>query len=162
MVHYDWYPTRESRRRRHRPGYGRESFGHAGRYAPMAHTPDRDEGGQEWPHRNHPPEERWGYGRPDWAAHTGAQPQEPGPEGPFVGRGPSNWRRTDRRIHEDVCDRLTDDPLVDPSDVEVRVEHGEVTFEGRVDGRFAKRRLDALADDVPGVRDVHNLVSIER
>ncbi|HEX6010675.1 MAG TPA: BON domain-containing protein [Geminicoccaceae bacterium] len=72
------------------------------------------------------------------------------------GRGPKGWRRSDQRIAEDVNDRLTDDPDVDASDVEVRVEDGEVTLSGTVDSRVARRRAENLAEDVRGVGHVQN------
>ena len=72
------------------------------------------------------------------------------------GRGPKAWRRSDQRIAEDVNDRLTDDPDVDATDVEVRVENGEVTLSGTVDSRLARRRAEDLAEDVRGVGHVQN------
>src|SRR6185503_8363040 len=33
----------------------------------------------------------------------------------YAGRGPRGYQRTDERIREDVCDRLTDDPRIDAS-----------------------------------------------
>ena len=73
-----------------------------------------------------------------------------------VGRGPRNYRRTDERIHEDVCERLTDDPRVDAFDIEVRVKDGEVTLAGNVTSREQKRRAEDVAALVTGVRDVVN------
>lgn len=73
-----------------------------------------------------------------------------------MGRGPRNYRRTDERIHEDVCERLTDDPRVDAFDIEVRVKDGEVTLAGNVTSREQKRRAEDVAALVTGVRDVVN------
>lgn len=72
------------------------------------------------------------------------------------GRGPRNYTRSDDRIREDVSDRLSDDPYVDASDVEVAVSGGEVTLSGTVDGRTAKRRAEDCAEAVSGVRHVQN------
>ena len=44
----------------------------------------------------------------------------------FRGRGPKNYQRSDERIREDVCERLTYDERVDASDVEVDVREGVV------------------------------------
>lgn len=73
-----------------------------------------------------------------------------------IGRGPRNYVRADGRIAEEVNDRLTDDPLVDASDVTVTVAGGEVTLSGTVDSRPARRRAEDLAWAVPGVTQVQN------
>ena len=36
--------------------------------------------------------------------------------GPHAGRGPRDWRRTDERIREDICQWMTDDPRLDARD----------------------------------------------
>jgi osmotically-inducible protein OsmY len=72
------------------------------------------------------------------------------------GKGPRGYRRSDARIQEDVSDRLTDDPDVDASDITVTVKEGEVTLDGHVDSRFAKRRAEDCAEDVSGVAHVQN------
>lgn len=72
------------------------------------------------------------------------------------GRGPKNWVRPDDRILDDVHHRLTDDPYVDASDIEVSVENGEVTLTGQVDSRTAKRRAEDCAEAVSGVRHCQN------
>ncbi|MDQ2101878.1 BON domain-containing protein [Azospirillum isscasi] len=72
------------------------------------------------------------------------------------GRGPRGYARSDERIRDDLNDRLTEDPYIDATDVEVSVAGGEVTLDGRVDDRMAKRRAEDLADSVSGVRHVQN------
>lgn len=78
----------------------------------------------------------------------------------FAGKGPMNYQRPDPRIHEDVCDRLTEDDEVDASQIEIKVEHGEVTLTGTVGSREMKRRAEEIAEDVPGVKDVHNQMRV--
>jgi osmotically-inducible protein OsmY len=80
--------------------------------------------------------------------------------GPHTGRGPKGYQRSDERIREDVSDRLTAHGRIDASDVEVRVQGTEVTLIGFVDSREAKRAAEDLAEDVPGVREVHNQLRI--
>jgi hypothetical protein len=80
--------------------------------------------------------------------------------GGFAGRGPKGYVRTDERIREDVCDRLSMDDDVDASEVEVRVENGEVTLEGTVPTRSMKHRAEDLTEDVAGVNDVHNRLRV--
>jgi hypothetical protein len=88
----------------------------------------------------------------------------PGPDrrvGPHAGRGPKNYRRCDDRICEDVCRRLTDDPDVDASDIEVSVTDGEVTLSGTVQDRYMKRGAEDAIAGVSGVRDVHNQIRVQ-
>ncbi len=72
------------------------------------------------------------------------------------GRGPRGYTRSDDRIREDISDRLTDNPILDASDVEITVASGEVTLIGSVDSRYSKRLAEDIAEDVSGVRHVQN------
>jgi hypothetical protein len=82
--------------------------------------------------------------------------------GGFAGRGPKGYKRTDERVREDVCDRLSQDDEVDASDISVRVENGEVTLEGSTETRRQKHRAEEIAADVAGVSDVHNNVRVRK
>lgn len=82
-------------------------------------------------------------------------------QGPYQGQGPRNYRRSDERIREDVCDLLTEDGLVDASGLTVEAQGGEVTLEGSVGSREQKRRAEDLAERISGVCDVHNRLKIE-
>lgn len=84
------------------------------------------------------------------------------PEGDYRGVGPKNWRPSDERLREQVCDWLTDHPLVDASDVDVQVEDGVVTLMGTVDDRRMKRFCSDLVEDLPNVRDVMNVLRLRR
>ena len=77
------------------------------------------------------------------------------------GRGPADYVRSDDRIRDDVNDRLTEDYWVDASRIGVTVSGGEVTLDGTVDGKRAKRRAEDLADDVTGVKHVRNNLRID-
>ncbi len=72
------------------------------------------------------------------------------------GRGPSNYTRSDERIQEDANEQLTRDWRVDASNITVKVEGGEVTLEGHVPSRDAKRRAEDCVEDVSGVKHVQN------
>jgi hypothetical protein len=76
--------------------------------------------------------------------------------GGFAGKGPRGYARSDDRMREDVCERLSQDDEVDASDVTVTVVKGEVTLEGTVPDRHSKRRAEDIAESVAGVTDVHN------
>ncbi|HYC01646.1 MAG TPA: BON domain-containing protein [Azospirillaceae bacterium] len=72
------------------------------------------------------------------------------------GVGPRNYARSDERIREDVGERLTADPYVDATDIEVTVSGREVTLSGTVADRRAKRRAEDIAESVSGVAHVQN------
>jgi osmotically-inducible protein OsmY len=76
----------------------------------------------------------------------------------FRGKGPKNYSRSDDRIKDDINDRLSDDPFIDASEIEVTVSNGEVTLTGTVDHRSTKRRAEDLAEAVSGVRNVENRI----
>jgi hypothetical protein len=80
--------------------------------------------------------------------------------GPHAGRGPRAYQRSDDRIHDEVNERLTAHGLIDASDVDCRVVNGEVTLTGFVDSRAAKRAAEDLAEDIYGVREVHNQIRV--
>ncbi|AKM10830.1 BON domain-containing protein [Croceicoccus naphthovorans] len=72
------------------------------------------------------------------------------------GNGPQGYRRSDERILEDVCDRLTEDRRLDARNVTVTVQDSEVTLDGTVEDRAAKRRAEDIADYASGVNHVQN------
>lgn len=78
------------------------------------------------------------------------------------GKGPRNYRRTDARIHEDVCDHLLVDGSVDATDLDVIVKDGVVILEGSVPERAMKRYAEDIALEIPGVNDVENRIRWRR
>jgi hypothetical protein len=84
--------------------------------------------------------------------------------GPQRGRpvGPRNYQRTDERILEDLCEQLTRSARLDLNEVEVRVEQGVVTLEGSVPDRPQKYRIEDIADEVFGVKDLVNHLRVAR
>jgi osmotically-inducible protein OsmY len=78
------------------------------------------------------------------------------------GQGPRGYKRSDERIQEDICDRLMHQDQVDVSDVEIKVNGGEVTLTGTVANRQIKHMVENLADAVGGVTEVHNQLRIKR
>ncbi len=81
-------------------------------------------------------------------------------QGRFWGYGPRDYHRSDERILEDVNDRLTWHSMIDASDISVAVKDGIVTLTGSVDTRSDKRLAEDIADDVRGVWDVDNRLSV--
>lgn len=103
-----------------------------------------------------------GRGEGEYAPRRGGWPAEESRYGTYIGRGPKGYRRSDERIIEDVSDRLTDDPIVDASDITVQVRDGEVTLTGTVEDRHQKRRAEDIVEQVPGVRDVSNQLRVTK
>jgi len=79
-----------------------------------------------------------------------------------AGKGPKGYRRSDERIQEDVSEALTQHHELDASDIEVKVNNGEVILSGSVAERQFKRMAEDIAERCPGVRDVRNDIRVQR
>ena len=90
-------------------------------------------------------------GQPNWASDDAWRVP-----GPHTGRGPQGYRRSDERIKEDVCERLTQHGQIDASGMQIDVKDCEVTLRGSVSDRRTKRMAEDVAEGVAGVRDVRN------
>jgi len=77
-----------------------------------------------------------------------------------TGRGPKGYRRLDESIYEDVCHTLELSPDVDASDIEVEVKNGCVYLKGSVSERATKRMAELEIENISGVQDVQNLLTI--
>lgn len=80
----------------------------------------------------------------------------------FKGRGPKGYQRADDRMCDEICDRTTDDSVLDASEITVEVKQGEVLLTGSVMSRDQKRRAEDVAERVSGVRDVANQLRVTR
>ena len=98
----------------------------------------------------------FGRSQDDWTLRRNRFDTGSNDSGPYYGRGPRGYQRSDDRIREDICDRLTRHGEIDATDVQIAVRSGEVTLDGMVDTRRAKRLAEDLAESVDGVRDVSN------
>jgi osmotically-inducible protein OsmY len=74
----------------------------------------------------------------------------------FAGRGPKGFQRSDERVKEQLCERLTDHDDIDASEISLEVKNGEVTLTGTVNSRDEKRAAEEIAEQSPGVREVQN------
>jgi osmotically-inducible protein OsmY len=77
-------------------------------------------------------------------------------EGPHRGKGPKGYQRSEQRIKEDVCERLSEDPYVDASNIEIDIQNNEVVLSGSIDSKEAKRRVEDIVESVSGVSNVQN------
>jgi len=131
-----------------RPGYGGSSnFGYG----------DRGPGSYG---RGGTGESAFDRDRPGFRQSFGHGPQSQ--RGPFTGRGPKGYRRSDERIREDVCERLSDNDEVDASEIEVQVKDRKVTLTGSVQNRRMKHIAEDLAEAVSGVDDVDNRITVTK
>jgi hypothetical protein len=76
--------------------------------------------------------------------------------GPYEGFGPRGYRRSDERIKEDICERLTSHGGIDARGITLHVENGEVTLKGVANNRQAKHMAEDVVYSVVGVAEVHN------
>jgi len=82
--------------------------------------------------------------------------------GRYVGRGPKGYQRSDERIREDVCERLTQHPEIDASEIDIQVSNGEVTLAGAVEDRHQKRLAEDITENVSGIREVNNQLRVSK
>jgi len=78
------------------------------------------------------------------------------------GKAPRDYVRSDARIREELCERLTEDDAIDPSDVSVAVEDGVVTLSGTVEHRWIKHSIEDMAEALGGVKDIVNQLRVSR
>ena len=136
--------------------YSRTDYGKRG----YASHPERDGLRANWGgYRSQGSRQYWPSESYDQSRYVTSQ-HEPG--GSQRGRGPKGYKRSDERIREDVCDRLSEHHGIDASDVEVAVSNAEVTLTGTVADRDLKFRIERVADAVSGVNEVHNSLRICR
>jgi len=76
--------------------------------------------------------------------------------GPYTGRGPKGYQRSNQQLIDEACQRLERDGEIDASDIEVTCENGVITLRGTVPERAMKRRAEQTVESVYGTRDVMN------
>lgn len=79
----------------------------------------------------------------------------------FYGKGPKGYKRSDERIREDVSEALYHDHSIDASEIDIKVESGEVTLSGTVSSRQMKRLAEDCTEKVSGVSDVRNEIKVQ-
>jgi hypothetical protein len=103
----------------------------------------------------------WGNRERSWNKNIDNQDQHNnGYNHGHYGKGPKGYRRSSQRIYEDVGEALTLHPDVDASEIEINVDDGIVTLTGTVESRKVKRLAEMIVDNVLGVEDVVNLLSM--
>lgn len=92
--------------------------------------------------------------------NRGTQPLDR--SGPYSGRGPKGYKRSDERIIEEACLRLEKAGDVDASEIEVTCSEGVITLRGKVEDRASKRIAEQCVEDIYGVRDVMNELQVSK
>jgi len=82
--------------------------------------------------------------------------------GPYTGRGPKGYKRSDQQIMEEACQRLERDGEIDASDIEVTSEDGVIRLRGSVHDRKTKRRAEECVESIYGARDVMNELRVSQ
>jgi osmotically-inducible protein OsmY len=145
-----------------RQSYGQSDYGSQQRYSQQGGfgQPDysQSRGG---PSSGYYPQEYSSVG--NWGSAAGAgRYQSQGAQQNFRGSMPKGYARSDERIKEDICERLTEDPYIDASEITIEVTAGVVTLEGVIEDRSQKHRAEDLVDATSGVKDVHNRLNVSR
>ncbi len=78
------------------------------------------------------------------------------------GKGPKGYKRSDTRLEEDVNEKLTYDPRIDASEIEVKVSNGEVILTGTVESRQEKYHIEEVVESIMGVNEVTNNIRVSR
>lgn len=76
-------------------------------------------------------------------------------------RGPKNYARSDERIRELICERVTQNLLIDVSDVSIEVQNGRVALNGTVPNRQMKHAIEDVVDRCWGVQDIENNIGVQ-
>jgi len=82
--------------------------------------------------------------------------------GPYTGRGPKGYKRSDEQIVEEACQRLERDGEIDASEIEVSAEEGVIRLRGTVQDRNIKRRAEQCVESIYGARDVMNELRVSQ
>jgi osmotically-inducible protein OsmY len=92
---------------------------------------------------------RYGSGREGYAGY-----------GSHRGKGPKGYTRSDDRLKEVICEKLSDDPMIDASEISVDVTGQVVKLTGTVDDRSTKYEVEELVERCGGVKDIDNQLRV--
>jgi osmotically-inducible protein OsmY len=82
--------------------------------------------------------------------------------GPYSGKGPKGYKRSDEQICEEANQRLKRHGHLDACEIEVSCSNGNLTLKGKVEDRRAKREAQECVDDIHGVNDVMNELKVDK
>jgi osmotically-inducible protein OsmY len=93
-------------------------------------------------------------------AGAAARRQRDQAAGDHSGKGPESHLDPDARIVDEITRRLTDDPGIDASRIEVAAHDGAVTLNGEVTTSGHRAQTEAVAQQVAGVTQVENRLQV--
>ncbi len=112
---------------------------------------------ENWKHRrgwDHYYSSRFGSG---FRNHGGALKDH---DGSHFEDGSRGYKRNDLSIYDDVCETLRLSSIIDASDLSVEVKKGTVFLLGSVSSREMKKLAEAIIENISGVFDVRNLLTV--
>lgn len=77
-------------------------------------------------------------------------------DGPAGGISAGNKRPSDEEMTQDLIARLKDNGDMASAHIQVEVRNGEITLRGNVVNALISQMAESVANEVPGVVDVHN------
>ena len=80
--------------------------------------------------------------------------------GAHRGKGPKGYTRSDDRLKEVICEKLSDDPMIDASEISIEVTSQVVKLTGTVDDRATKYEVEELIERCGGVKDIDNQLRV--
>ncbi len=148
------------------------------RTQPWRERPAEGWSGERYPHRDFTYGRGGDYGAGSWGRYGGGEQNWRGGSmtsaydsgygssgatsyGSHRGKGPKGYERSDDRIKETVCERLSDDPRIDASEISVSVTSGTVRLTGTVDSREEKYAVEEMIANCGGVKDVDNQLRVQ-
>jgi hypothetical protein len=79
----------------------------------------------------------------------------------YTGYGPKNWKITDEKLKERICEVLLHSFEVDASEIEVDVKDRIVNLKGNISSKGMRRVAEDLVGSIPGVEDVFTQLKIQ-
>jgi hypothetical protein len=167
----DWREGERFGERRYLDPYSGRSLGRRDDERERDYTP-RQQGYAPYPYGEEPPHRNLEDWQRPWQLGGERPYGERGEYGPqqrsyesrgqsYRGRGPKGYQRSDERLREDICERLTEAHDIDASDISVEVSGAEVTLSGSVPDRRMKRAAEDMIEECSGVKQVHNALRID-
>jgi osmotically-inducible protein OsmY len=100
------------------------------------------------------------FGSSQGASRYGSGRQGSSESGSHRGKGPKGYTRSDDRLKEVICEKLTDDPMIDASEINVEVTSQIVKLTGTVEDRSTKYEVEELIERCGGVKDIDNQLRV--
>jgi hypothetical protein len=80
----------------------------------------------------------------------------------YYGVGPKGYKRSDSKLKEEAYLLLSQDPIIDSTNIHIDVLNNVIYLKGIVDSRRDKKRAEVLVEDIFGLEDVQNQLKIAK